>query len=78
MDPLGWELIRPFRNGRLDLHELSAPPPKDVAASFLAPAPAPPLSLRVLLSAITDIWTCAICGGGCEPGLGIAKSQLSE
>ena len=35
-------------------------------------------SERGLLSALELIWTCAICGGGGEPGLGLGRGALSD
>lgn len=35
-------------------------------------------SVRGLLTAIEQIWTCVICGGGGQKGLGLSRQQLSD
>ncbi len=64
MEPDAWEVVYPMRSGRLNapVHSADAHPAQ--------------LSLRAVLSALLDIWRCAICGGGGEPGVGLTAAAL--
>ena len=64
--PDEWDLIHPLKWCGLNTYE---PYNKQGGEA--------PRSATAMLSAIAQIWKCAICGGGGEPGIGLTPASLS-